>query len=60
MGIAEEGCIQTFDDRDGKVPFIAVSQEVYREHSAPITHVKFSSNAIRVASVDTDGCMRYV
>ncbi len=42
------------------MPYIAVSQEVYKEHNAPITHAKFSPNATRVASVDTDGGLRYV
>ena len=50
----------THTDQDGNVPYIAVSQEMYIEHSAPITHAKFSPNATRVATVDTDGCMRQV
>ena len=43
---------------DGTCPFLPVSQDFYKEHTAPITHCKFSPNATQVASVDTDGKMR--
>ena len=45
---------------DGNCPFLPVSQDSYREHSSPITHCKFSPNATQVATVDTDGKMRWV
>ena len=44
-------------DADGKCPFLPVRQVSYLDHSAPITHCKFSPNATQVASVDTDGRM---
>ena len=45
---------------DGSCPFLPVSHDSYKEHTAPITHCKFSPNATQVASVDTDGRMRWV
>ena len=51
-------CVCVCVDADGSCPFLPVSQVSYREHSAPITHCKFSPNATQVASVDTDGRMR--
>ena len=51
-------CVCVNVDVDGNCPFLPVSQVSYREHSAPITHCKFSPNATQVASVDTDGRMR--
>ena len=51
------GCV-IYVDADGNCPFLPVSQVSYRDHSAPITHCKFSPNATQVASVDTDGRMR--
>ena len=44
-------------DADGNCPFLPVRQVSYLDHSAPITHCKFSPNATQVASVDTDGRM---
>lgn len=34
-------------------------QQVYREHSAPVTHCQFSPNGVRVASVDINGTLRF-
>lgn len=56
--VVDEGCVKTHTDTDGNTPFLPVSQESYRSHSAPITHCKFSPNATQVASADTDGVLR--
>ncbi|CAI7993378.1 WD repeat-containing protein 91 [Geodia barretti] len=51
------GSVVPHADADGNCPFLPVRQVSYLDHSAPITHCKFSPNATQVASVDTDGRM---
>lgn len=45
---------------NGITPFMPISNETYRGHSAPITLCKFSPNGNRIATTDTDGVMRLV
>ena len=45
---------------DGTPPFLPLTQETYKSHSAPVTHCKFSPNAKNVATADTDGVLKYV